>query len=84
MTQNGRIVNISSVGSSLNGWSPALQKRIRNPKMTLPELNAFVQEYLVSRSPHIWVWHSQWYGRLVSMMTRLRSINMAILGTPIE
>lgn len=41
----GRIVNVSSAGSSLNNYSPELQSRFRNPKMTLPELEDMMQEY---------------------------------------
>lgn len=42
---NGRIVNVSSTGSSLNNYSSNIQARFRNPKMTLQDLEAMMQEF---------------------------------------
>ena len=43
----GRIVNVSSVASALNGYSSAIQMRFRDPDLTLDELDAMTEEYLV-------------------------------------
>jgi carbonyl reductase 1 len=45
--KNGRIVNLSSFGSSLSHYSPAIQARFRDPKLTLEELEILAQEYQV-------------------------------------
>lgn len=45
MAENGRVVNVSSVGSSLNIYSPTIQQRFRNPEMTLQELEDMAREY---------------------------------------
>ena len=42
----GRIVNVSSVGSSLSNYSPAVRARFRDPKMTPASLDELVHEYL--------------------------------------
>lgn len=44
----GRIVNLSSVASSLKMYSPAMRARFRNPDLTFPELEAILKEYEVS------------------------------------
>lgn len=43
--KQGRIVNISSVGSSLHIYNKAVQQRFRNPDMTLKDLEQLAQEY---------------------------------------
>ena len=47
LAPKGRIVNISSVGSSLGIYSKAVQSRFRNPAMTLQELEDLAKEYEV-------------------------------------
>ena len=47
LRKNGRIVNVSSAGSSLAGYSNDIQQRFRNPKMTLPDLDQMMDEYQV-------------------------------------
>ncbi|KAL8964546.1 MAG: hypothetical protein Q9183_004379 [Haloplaca sp. 2 TL-2023] len=46
----GRIVNVSSTGSSLSGYSKELQERFRNPNMTLQDLEQMMIEYQVHNS----------------------------------
>ncbi|KAL8806522.1 MAG: hypothetical protein Q9182_001305 [Xanthomendoza sp. 2 TL-2023] len=43
--KDGRIVNVSSTGSSLSGYSKEIQERFRNPKMTLQDLEQMMNEY---------------------------------------
>ncbi|KAL8814909.1 MAG: hypothetical protein Q9223_005912 [Gallowayella weberi] len=45
LNKNGRIVNVSSTGSSLSGYSKEIQERFRNPKMTLQDLEQMMNEY---------------------------------------
>ncbi|KAL8850625.1 MAG: hypothetical protein Q9221_004411 [Calogaya cf. arnoldii] len=45
LRENGRIVNVSSTGSSLAGYSNEIQQRFRNPQMTLPDLDQMMDEY---------------------------------------
>ncbi|KAF2085886.1 NAD(P)-binding protein [Saccharata proteae CBS 121410] len=45
MKPNGRIVNISSIGGDLTGYSKSLQDRFRSSSMTLKDLEALAQEY---------------------------------------
>ncbi|KAI9818853.1 MAG: hypothetical protein M1827_007674 [Pycnora praestabilis] len=45
LEKDGRIVNVSSVGSSLNPYSNSVQERFRSPKMTLQDLENMAQEY---------------------------------------
>ncbi|KAL8691803.1 MAG: hypothetical protein Q9218_003049 [Villophora microphyllina] len=45
LSKDGRIVNVSSTGSSLGGYSKEIQDRFRNPKMTLPDLEQMMNEY---------------------------------------
>ena len=47
LSKRGRIVNISSVGSSLQQYSKNIQQRFRSSKMTLEDLEALLQEYEV-------------------------------------
>ncbi|KAL8826705.1 MAG: hypothetical protein Q9191_003630 [Dirinaria sp. TL-2023a] len=42
---HGRIVNVSSTGSSLSNYSPELQSRFRDPQMTLADLEEMMDEY---------------------------------------
>ena len=51
LSKTGRIVNVSSVGSSLKQYSKAIQQRFRSSKMTLEGLEGMMQEYqvLISR-----------------------------------
>lgn len=45
MRKGGRIVNISSTGSSLDQYSGAIQQRFRSPKLSLEGLEIIMQEY---------------------------------------
>lgn len=45
MAPNGRIVNISSVGSSLQPYQEHVRERFRNPNMTLIDLEDLAQEF---------------------------------------
>ncbi|KAL9114360.1 MAG: hypothetical protein Q9187_007496, partial [Circinaria calcarea] len=45
LKKNGRIVNVSSTGSSLNQYSDKIRQQFRNPKMTLSDLEGMVQNY---------------------------------------
>jgi carbonyl reductase 1 len=45
--QGSRIVNLSSVASQLNHYSPEIQERFRSVK-TLEEVQGLADEYLVS------------------------------------
>ena len=49
MSKRGRIVNLSSVASSLGQYSKRIQQQFRSPNMTLEDLEALLQEYQVSR-----------------------------------
>ena len=42
----GRIVNLSSTASSLSGYSPRIQAALRNPGMTLSELDELAQSFV--------------------------------------
>ena len=42
---NGRIVNVSSTGSSLSNYSDLIKTRFRSPKMTLDDLEGMVNEF---------------------------------------
>ncbi|KAF2767208.1 NAD(P)-binding protein [Teratosphaeria nubilosa] len=43
-----RIVNLSSVASSLNNYSPAIQARIRDPNATFTDLDSIAKDFLSS------------------------------------
>ncbi|KAM0797703.1 carbonyl reductase 1 [Usnea florida] len=45
LRDSGRIVNISSTGSSLDQYSEEIQQRFRSPKITLQDLEDLIQEY---------------------------------------
>ncbi|MCJ1254646.1 hypothetical protein MMC24_002461 [Lignoscripta atroalba] len=45
LKKGGRIVNVSSVGSSLNQYSDEIKQRFRDPKMTLEDLEGMMTEY---------------------------------------
>ena len=45
LRSNGRIVNVSSTGSSLSNYSSELQSRFRDPHMTLAGLEEMMNEY---------------------------------------
>lgn len=47
MKPGSRIVNFSSVASSLESYSQNLQARFRDPHMTMPDLQSLVAEYEV-------------------------------------
>ncbi len=51
LSKDGRIVNVSSTGSSLSGYSQEIQDRFRNPKMTLDDLEQMMNEYQVIPPP---------------------------------
>ncbi|KAK5111627.1 hypothetical protein LTR85_011805 [Meristemomyces frigidus] len=48
LSKNGRIVNLSSVASSLKPYSEAIKQRFRNPDASLEDLDALAEEYLSS------------------------------------
>ena len=50
MRQNGRIVNVSSVGGTLKNYSADIQERFRNPNKSLQDIEILVQEYEVGQS----------------------------------
>lgn len=50
MRPGGRIVNLSSVASSLQSYSEDLQKRFRNSRMTLLDLQTLAAEYEVEKT----------------------------------
>ncbi|KAL8673966.1 MAG: hypothetical protein Q9168_001609 [Polycauliona sp. 1 TL-2023] len=65
LKKNGRIVNVSSAGSSLNGYSSKIQQRFRDPNMTLPDLHQMMKEYQNSANNKTESrdgWKSQAYG----------------------
>ena len=64
MRKNGRIVNVSSAGSSLSNYSPDIQERFRNPHKSLQDIETLVQEYEVGD-------RSIWGFFLVSSATKL-------------
>lgn len=43
----GRIVNLSSVASALKPYSETIQKRFRDPNLTLEKLEVLAQEFEV-------------------------------------
>ena len=45
LSKKGRIVNVSSTGSSLSNYSKEIQQRFRDPKMTLQDLETLMEEY---------------------------------------
>ncbi len=49
LDKTGRIVNVSSTGSSLKQYSKEIQQRFRSSKMTLPDLESMMQEYQVRK-----------------------------------
>lgn len=48
MKRSGRIVNVSSLASSLKDYSDELKQRFRNPELSLMELENLISEYEVS------------------------------------
>lgn len=48
MSKNGRIVNVSSTGSSLTGYSKEIQDRFRSSELTLKDLEQMMKEYQVN------------------------------------
>ena len=57
LNSSGRIVNVSSTGSSLGQYSDEIQQRFRSPKMTLKDLEDLMQEYQVPN--YLINWRSQ-------------------------
>ena len=47
LRKSGRIVNVSSTGSSLSQYCKEIQQRFRSSKMTLDDLEELMQEYQV-------------------------------------
>lgn len=52
LAPQGRIVNLSSVASSLKPYSESIQQRLRNPDVTVSDLDRLAQEFLV-RAPFL-------------------------------
>ncbi|KAK3623058.1 hypothetical protein LTR56_021811 [Elasticomyces elasticus] len=52
LSSEGRIVNLSSVGSLLKPYSETLQARFRDPKASLQDLDAIADEYLTTVKDH--------------------------------
>ncbi|KAI7565066.1 hypothetical protein KC317_g6622, partial [Hortaea werneckii] len=55
MAKNGRIVNMSSVGSSLKPYSEAMRQRFRDPKASQQDLDQLAEDFLppVETNPSI-------------------------------
>lgn len=51
MAKNGRIVNMSSVGSSLKPYSEAMRQRFRNPNASQQDLDQLADDFLVRPNP---------------------------------
>ena len=51
LSQKGRIVNVSSTGSSLSQYDKEIQQRFRSSNMTLDGLEKLMQEYQVPNFP---------------------------------
>ena len=51
MAKNGRIVNMSSVGSSLKPYSEAMRQRFRNPNASQEDLDQLAEDFLVRLFP---------------------------------
>ena len=47
MSPKGRIVNLSSVASTLKPYSEQIRQRFRNPDMTIEDLEQLAQEFEV-------------------------------------
>ena len=47
LSKSGRIVNVSSTGSSLGQYSEEIQQRFRSSNMTLQDLEDLMEEYQV-------------------------------------
>lgn len=45
LRSNGRIVNVSSTGSSLSNYSDSIKARFRSPKMSLDDLEKLINQY---------------------------------------
>ena len=54
LKKDGRIVNLSSVASSLNPYSKEIQERFRSENMTLADLENLAKEYEVRLK--FWTW----------------------------
>ncbi|KAK0320863.1 hypothetical protein LTR82_008181 [Friedmanniomyces endolithicus] len=52
LVPQARIVNLSSVGSSLKPYSAAMQARFRNPSNSIEDLNQLAEEYLEAVHTH--------------------------------
>lgn len=48
LSDNGRIINLSSVSSTLKSYSEQIRQRFRDPNMTLEDLEQLAQEFEVS------------------------------------
>lgn len=51
LAPSGRIVNLSSVASSLKACSEMIQQRFRNPDITISDIRQLEQEFLVTPFP---------------------------------
>lgn len=51
LSKDGRIVNLSSVASSLKPYASTIQQRFRNPHASLEDLDRLAEDYLVSPPP---------------------------------
>lgn len=47
LAPEGRIVNLSSVASSLKDYGPGVQQRFRDPDVTVEKLDKLVEEFIV-------------------------------------
>ena len=54
LKKDGRIVNVSSVGSSLERYSDGIKQQFRDPNLTLQDLEVMMEKYQVYivRVPH--------------------------------
>jgi len=48
LSKTGRIVNLSSVASSMKPYDEAIRQRFRDPKATLEDLDQIGEDFLVS------------------------------------
>lgn len=49
ISQNGRIVNLSSIASKLGPYSDTIQSRFRDPKLSLADVDKLAEEFLVCK-----------------------------------
>jgi carbonyl reductase 1 len=69
----GRVVNLSSVGSTLRPYREDIQARFRNPKMQISDLHHLVEDYEVKLDVDcVFIHDIDWISRLQPKLARLR------------